>query len=228
MRRKVLPPELRRLVFFLSLFGLIVSAVLSSILTSRQDVKPPVVHLAQEKKSVSSNSSYDDVLVTRVIDGDTFELEDGQRVRMIGIDTPESRSNAKAIRDSQRSGEDIKVILDLGKEAKGFVKELLEHKRVRLELDTGHHDKYGRLLAYVYLKEIDLEAKVRLNKFLVRNAPQEIFVNATIVKAGYASPLTIAPNVKFAELFKNLYREARNSERGLWQSRRLAQGEASD
>lgn len=143
--------------------------------------------------------NYDDILVSRVIDGDTLQLEDGTRVRLIGIDTPEMHESEKLQRDAQRSGEDARVIQNLGKQAYEFTRKLVEGKRVGLEFDSERHDKYDRLLAYVYLKDKD-----------------KTFVNAEVVKQGYASLMTIPPNVKYADLFQKLYRQAREEKRGLW------------
>ena len=141
------------------------------------------------------------VVVTKVIDGDTFEIASGEHVRLIGIDTPESRVNPKARRDSDRTGEDILTIVSRGKEATNFTKQLVEGKSVRLEFDVGKRDKYDRLLAYVYLED-------------------GTFVNEVIIREGYASPLTIPPNVKYADKFLKLYDEARRLERGLWRTAR--------
>lgn len=58
-------------------------------------------------------------------------------------------------------------------------------------------DKYGRLLAYVYLED-------------------GTFVNAWLVENGYAMVMTVPPNVKYQELFLKLQREARGARRGLW------------
>jgi len=140
---------------------------------------------------------YTDIYIRRVIDGDTIQLESGERVRLIGIDTPEMHESDKLYRDSQRSGEDIKVIKELGQRAYQFTKKLVEGKRVSLEFDVEKYDRYNRLLAYVYLKD-------------------GTFVNAEIVKQGYASLLTIPPNVRYADLFTKFYREARENKRGLW------------
>ncbi len=143
------------------------------------------------------NYNYSDIFVKRVVDGDTLVLEDNQRVRLIGIDTPEIHESAKLYRDSQRSGQGIKTIQELGRRSYEFTRELAEGKCVTLEFDVARYDKYNRLLAYVYLKD-------------------GTFVNAEIVKQGYASLMTIPPNVKYTDLFLKLYREAREDRRGLW------------
>jgi micrococcal nuclease len=132
-----------------------------------------------------------------VVDGDTIQLETGESVRLIGIDTPEMHESDKLYRDSERTRQDIKVIKKLGERAYQFTKKLVEGKRVSLEFDVEKYDRYNRLLAYVYLKD-------------------GTFVNAEIVKQGYASLMTIPPNVKYADLFSKLYREARENKRGLW------------
>lgn len=145
----------------------------------------------------SSSYNYSDILVKRAVDGDTLLLENGERVRLIGIDTPEMHESDKLYKDSQRSGEDLTTIKKLGRKAYEFTKGLVEGKRVSLEFDVEKRDKYDRLLAYVYLKD-------------------GRFVNAEILKQGYASLMTFAPNVKYADLFLKLYREARENRRGLW------------
>lgn len=81
----------------------------------------------------------DQVLVARVIDGDTIELETGQKVRYIGIDTPETQD--------RRQGVEC-----YGQEAAAKNKELIAGKYVRLEKDISEADRYGRLLRYVYLE----------------------------------------------------------------------------
>ncbi len=80
------------------------------------------------------------VLVTAVVDGDTIEIEGGQRVRLIGVNTPETVDPRRAVQC-------------FGKEASAYTKSLIEGKRVRLEKDVSEVDKYGRLLRYVYLPD---------------------------------------------------------------------------
>jgi len=142
--------------------------------------------------------SYSDIYVTRVIDGDTLKLENGERVRLIGIDTPEMHDSDKLYRDSKKAGQDIQTIKALGRRAYNFTRNLVEGRRVRLEFDLERKDRYDRLLAYVYLKD------------------NGTFVNAEIIKQGYASLMTFPPNVKYVDLFLKLYQEAREQKRGLW------------
>ncbi len=180
------------------IFPIILSFLLTnSIVYGSQPLK---AYYSEEGKftiPLGKSYNYADIKVKRVIDGDTVQLENGQRVRLIGIDTPEMHESDKLYRDSQRTKQDITTIQKLGRLAYEFTKNLLEGKRVSLEFDVEKRDRYERLLAYVYLKD-------------------GTFVNAKIVEEGYASLMTIAPNVKYADLFLKLYRQARENRRGLW------------
>lgn len=121
--------------------------------------------------------------VKRVIDGDTLLLSNGERVRLIGVDTPETKHPQKPV---QR----------FGREAYLFTKRMVEGKQVRLELDWQKRDKYGRLLAYVYLMD-------------------GTFLNAEIIRQGYGFAYTRYPFVYLDE-FRSYEREARENRRGLW------------
>ncbi len=143
----------------------------------------------------------DKATVQYVSDGDTIAVKlNGvkEKVRLIGIDTPESRVNDKTLRDSNRSGADIETIISQGKKATTFVKSVL-HKgnEVTLKYDVERRDRYGRLLAYVYLGDGRM-------------------LNDVIIGNGYAAPLTIAPNVKYKDRFLKSYQNARNKKLGLW------------
>lgn len=96
-----------------------------------------------------SNINPKTYLVIRVVDGDTIEIEGGQKVRYIGIDTPETVSPSKPVQC-------------FGKEASEKNKELVLGKRVKLEKDISETDKYGRLLRYVWIDDIFV------NDYLVR------------------------------------------------------------
>lgn len=83
------------------------------------------------------------------------------------------------------------------REATEFNRRLVEGKKVRLEMDVERQDKYTRTLAYVYLED-------------------GRFVNAELLKEGYAQLLTIPPNVRYVDLFIGLQKQARDAKRGLW------------
>lgn len=138
-------------------------------------------------------------MVRRVVDGDTIELTDGRLVRYIGIDTPESRRRARPGDREWRVGASDQWVEDpqpFSRAATTANRHLVEGKRVRLESDVETHDRFGRVLAYVYAGEV--------------------MVNEELLREGFAQPLTIPPNVKYAERFRALAEEARRSHRGLW------------
>ena len=93
--------------------------------------------------------------VTRIVDGDTlkvFYMGSEESVRLIGIDTPESRVNKKTKKDAERNNQDIKIIIEMGKEATKYVKGLVKPgDLITIELDVQERDRYGRILGYVYL-----------------------------------------------------------------------------
>jgi micrococcal nuclease len=179
---------------------LIIGLVAISLYFGFSYVQSQIIYNSEEGKitiPLGQSYNYTNVYVKRAVDGDTLVLATGERVRLIGIDTPEMHESAKLHRDSERTKQDIKTIVKLGTRAYEFTKKLVEGKRVSLEFDVEKHDKYNRLLAYVYLKD-------------------GTFVNAEIVRQGYASLMTIPPNVKYADLFLKMYQEARENKRGLW------------
>lgn len=134
-----------------------------------------------EDKSFSGEKG--EVYCDRVVDGDTIVvILDGkkEKVRMIGIDTPESVHP-----DKSRN-------TPMGKIASKYTKDNLEGKYVALETDVQERDKYGRILAYVYIDD-------------------KMF-NKTLLEEGLAKLMTIPPNVKYADDFKKIEaeRESKN------------------
>lgn len=146
--------------------------------------------------------------VRRVVDGDTLELERAgkvEKVRLIGIDTPESYPGRKLDRDVARSGKDAATILTLGARAKAHVAGLVEGRTVWLEDDVEPRDRYGRRLAYVW----------------VDRPGGRTLVNHALAAAGFAETLTIAPNVRRADELRAAVAAARAAGVGLWSEGRL-------
>lgn len=126
--------------------------------------------------------------VVSVVDGDTFKIiYEGkeEKVRLIGIDTPESVHPDKSKN------------IEYGTQVSNYVKELIQKKEVRLEFDVSQRDKYGRLLAYVYLENNEM-------------------LNEKLLKEGYAKISTYPPNVKYVEHFTKIQEESRKNKVGLW------------
>jgi len=121
--------------------------------------------------------------VVRVIDGDTIVLENDERVRYIGIDSPEL---------GKGDGSEVR----LADEAREFNRGLVEEKRVRLEFDEKQRDRYGRLLAYVYLGDL--------------------MVNEELVRSGLARARDYPPNLRYRERFEKAEGEAKERGLGLW------------
>lgn len=139
--------------------------------------------------------------IFKVIDGDTVHLKQNQeiiKVRLIGVDTPESSENDKAFRDAYHSKEDVKEIVAMGKESKRFLSTLLQKNTdVTLELGTESKDKYNRTLGYLYLDNGNM-------------------VNETILREGFGMVVTFPPNVKYVEKFKSAMEYAIRNQNGLW------------
>ncbi|MEA2687011.1 MAG: micrococcal nuclease [Actinomycetota bacterium] len=127
-----------------------------------------------------------DTTVDRVIDGDTIVVAGGYHIRLIGIDTPETKDPRRPVQC-------------FGQEASAFLTDLLPRGTgVRLVGDVEDLDIYDRTLAYAY------------------RLPDGLFVNADLVRQGYARTLTIPPNVAHADEFLALVEQAREAGRGLW------------
>ena len=126
--------------------------------------------------------------VKRVVDGDTIELEGGQKLRYIGIDTPETVHPNKEVGC-------------MGYDASARNKELVEGREVWLEKDVSETDRYGRLLRYVYFENENGE---------------KINVGEILMSEGLATVSTYQPDVKYVDLWRELERQAREAGVGLW------------
>ena len=160
---------------------------------------------ALETLEIRRNTVYK-AKIERVVDGDTavvsFIFDDGskyqkERVRFLGVDTPETVHPNKPVQY-------------YGKEASDFTKAQLTDKVVWLQTDVNPKDRYDRMLAYVWLKEpskkdLDDESAIRAKMF-----------NATLLLEGYAQTMTVQPNSRYSNLFVHFQREARQNKKGLW------------
>jgi micrococcal nuclease len=128
--------------------------------------------------------------VRRIVDGDTVELSNGQKIRMLNIDTPET----------VKANTPIKCY---GKEATDFTKKLLQDKMVQLTVDREANDQYGRGLRFIFLDGVDTSN--------IENS-----VNAEMVKSGFAKMVVYKPNNTFAKEFQSYENEAKSKNLGVW------------
>ncbi len=139
-----------------------------------------------QQESLSTAVDTVPVTVTRVVDGDTIEVALGgktEKIRLIGVDTPETVHPTR--------GEE-----PYGREASNFTKTRLDGNQIGLEFDVEERDRYGRLLAYVWLGDV--------------------LFNEVLVFEGYAQVATYPPNVKYVDRFTVAQKAAREANRGLW------------
>lgn len=138
----------------------------------------------QSNESQSNTSGYYKVI--SVVDGDTFKIEfrgEIKSVRMIGIDTPEVKHPSEPVQC-------------YGTEASLKTNELIEGKEVRLEQDVSQTDRYGRILAYVWV--------------------DDVLINEKIVKEGYAFSSSYPPDIKYQDILDVAEVYARENKLGLW------------
>jgi micrococcal nuclease len=139
----------------------------------------------------SVNSSPNSATVKHVVDGDTIDIAIGgntERVRLIGINTPETKHPTKGVEC-------------FGPEASAYTQQLLPAgTALRVERDIEARDKYGRLLLYVYI------------------AQSNVFVNLDLVQQGYARPMVFEPNTAHKADFAQAATQAELRNVGLWQA----------
>jgi len=151
---------------------------------------PPLASAPRSRKAQSAkvpsprlSATGGHAAVVAVLDGDTIVISGGQKVRYAGVNTPESHHPDK-------------LPEYCGREAFEANRRLVAGQMVRLEFDTRRRDKYGRLLAYVYVNSL--------------------FVNAELILQGYAQVSTYRENQRYHEEFERLQQHAIAARRGLW------------
>ncbi|MEG1501456.1 MAG: stalk domain-containing protein [Clostridiales bacterium] len=148
------------------------------------------VVLNSQKQSIQINTSAQAeelYQVVRVIDGDTLIIKyhnKEEKIRLIGVDTPESVHP------------DANKNVKYGQIASQFSKSHLTGKKISLEMDVQERDKYGRILAYIYL-----DGKM---------------FNKTLLEQGHAKVATFPPNVKYVDSFLALQKQAQKNKAGIW------------
>lgn len=160
--------------------------------------EPPISETTQTV--VAEKTNLEKVKLIRVVDGDTVIVrkEEGNnvRVRLIGIDTPESVNP-----DNSKNTVS-------GKAASAFLKSKMEAgKDYFLEYDVEREDKYGRPLAYLW----DTDHTQSDKEYIVSH-----MVNAMLINEGYATTMQIDPNVEYSKVFDEIKDDAKENKKELW------------
>jgi endonuclease YncB( thermonuclease family)/membrane-bound metal-dependent hydrolase YbcI (DUF457 family) len=213
----------------------IIVLVVSFVLLAISILVVPVILFAQDysaqatvtvplgKKEQVQGSTH---TVSRVIDGDTLELTNGERVRLIGVDCPEFKDQVRNRRNAERLGIDPEHYTSYAQKAKDYLRRI-EGGAVKLEYDeinesVSHRDKYGRILAYVYAYAF---AKVR-DGFVPDGVSEKWsddqrkgnvlkLMNAKLIAFGYGFTYRRF-DFKHKDKFLKLEAEAKESKRGIW------------
>lgn len=148
-----------------------------------------------EEQSDVDFSTMEKVTVVRVVDGDTYVVNlDGEetKVRLIGVDTPESVAPDSY---TEKTG---KENTDFGKEVSDYMKEQIKEGDVLfLEFDVSKYDKYNRVLAYAYF-------------------PDGEMIQEKLLKEGKAQVMTVQPNSLYSKRFLEIQQKARDEGVGMW------------
>ncbi len=183
---KILKSGSKSVVF---IFGMLLGALITSVscgcdLTKALNVENFDNFFVQESKCLNDSNSKSEkknsegkMVVSRVIDGDTLVLGSGEKVRLLGIDTPER-------------GEFYY------KEATERLRELVDKKEIIMTKDVSQRDRYGRLLRNIYLGDV--------------------WINAKMIREGYARFVVYPPDVSHVEKFRELEKEAKKEKLGIW------------
>ena len=164
-------------ILFILLIGLLIGCSVEKNSNSVTDIPN------KEQKLENSSLNLIQYEVIRVIDGDTVELKNGERLRYNDIDTPETVHPSKPIEC-------------YGPQASSKNKELVEGEIIFVELGNPTKDRYGRLLGYVYI--------------------DDLFVNAELVRGGYAEVNSYGnPGSELSNLLE-IEKNAKESMKGLW------------
>jgi len=137
-----------------------------------------------------------DRTIIKVSDGDTLVLDGREKVRLLGVDTPEKNESDKLTKQAKRLGVNPQEIVRLGEKSSAFTLQHCKGKKCCLVLDERKKDDYGRTLAYVYIEG-------------------GFFLNEELIKQGYATVYKFF-NYSKKGYFLALERQAKHEKRGLW------------
>ena len=157
-----------------------------------------VAAFAEVDELIHTESKSQEVLVLKVVASDMITLENGQRIKLLGIESFGPPPRPKIVYDKKGmpiEEKDVEPTIPLEEQAIVIAQDLMEGKKVRLEYDVESRDDKGYKTAYVYL-------------------PDGHMANVELLRQGFVRLKIRPPNVKHEDLLKNAYQEARKEQRG--------------
>ncbi len=151
----------------------------------------------EDAELFGSHTKQEEALVLKVIASDTIVLENGQRIKLLGIDSfgPPPRRIVKFDSKGRPIEEKVEPTISLQEQAIAYAQNLMEGKKIRLEFDLDSRDENGKKVAYVYL-------------------PDGLMANVELLRQGFVRLRIRPPNVKYEDLLRKAYQEARKEQRG--------------
>ena len=175
---------------------------------------------------IASRFSYTEVpqtesmTIERVMDGDTFRLSNGQKLKLAGVNAPELHDTPKLPQEARRFHKEVWAFRSLSDQAERLAQRLVRetNKEILVESSTQTVDEQGNLLGYIYMpvSKLDSETIVDGETVTEQNGRYQVFLNAYLLRIGLAelTPSTLDP--KYQDLFSRLELEAKKNKKGLW------------
>lgn len=180
-------PQRRLIIFFVGLFHSL-AFCLMSFFAFAENSNEELFH---------KNVQMEEILVLKVLSSDTIILENGQRIKLLGVDSygPAPRPKIEYDQKGKPIEMPVEPTIPLEDQALVFAQDLMEGKKVKLEFDLEARDEKGNKTAYVYL-------------------PNGSLANVELLRQGFVKLRIRPPNVKHEDLLKKAYQEARKEQRG--------------
>ncbi|GEM_PF-5907167 len=160
------------------------------------------------------------VSIERVMDGDTFRLLNGQKLKLAGVKTAELHDTPKLPQEARRFNKEIWAFRSLGGQAENLAQRLVKqaNKELFIESSTQAVDEQGNLLAYVHIPVSKLDPGMTPDGEVIteQNGNYQIFLNAYLLKIGLAELVPSLLDQKYKDLFSKLEAEAKQNKKGLW------------
>ncbi|MEW6534273.1 MAG: thermonuclease family protein [Candidatus Auribacterota bacterium] len=180
----------------LKFFGIALAAIIAAFAVAHRQY-----FYSRIAETTKQTVDYQNAYIRKVIDGDTIILANYEKVRLIGIDAPERYECDKLFRNASDSGLDPAEIRRMGTVSYEFLRKTCEKQYVRLQFDHERYDRYGRILAFVFLENGTL-------------------LNELIVQEGYAlAMLRFEFNHNYRKRLIDAQEQARTGNKGLWAER---------